>query len=212
MGKLNNGITGGFSGTVGPAVGASWKGIPVIRSRPPRKRGKSSEAQLRQMSKLQLMTSFISPIKDLLNNTYTCVTVQMSCFNKALSYNMRNAITGEYPEFRINFPRVALGIGDLLNPEMHAAISDAAGQVTFNWTDNSGEGSARASDHCFIAVYCEQKGQWRTRSVGSQRNAGSYTFNITEFSGLAVQTYIGFLSADAHFVSTSLYTGQVTIL
>jgi hypothetical protein len=212
MGKINSGILGAFSGTVGPAVGSSWKGIGVIRSRPPRKRRRSTEGQLRQMAKLKLMTPFVRPLTDLLNRTYDSTVYRMSCFNKTLSYNMRNAISGEYPDFRINFARVVLGVGDLLNPEKVSAYSPAAGQISITWTDNSGEGSARATDQVFVAIYCDTLDQWITKDPGPQRNAGSYTLEVTAFSGRAVYTYTGFLSADAQFVSTSLYAGLVNIL
>ena len=212
MGKINNGILGAFSGTVGPAVGSSWKGIGVIRSRPPRKRRRSTEGQLRQMAKLKLMTPFVRPLTDLLNRTYVNTVYRMSCFNKTLSYNMRNAISGEYPDFNINFTRVVLGVGDLLNPDKVSAHSTAAGQISITWTDNSGQGSARATDQAFVAVYCEALDQWITDGPGPQRNAGSYTLEVTEFYGKAVYTYIGFLSADAQFVSTSLYAGLVNML
>jgi len=212
MGTIENGIMGAFSGKVGPVVGSSWKGISVIKGRPPGKRGRSSEAQLKQMAKLKLMTPFVSPITGLLNKTYENVTFRMSCFNKALSYNMRNAVTGDYPAFRINYPRVVLGVGDLLNPENVSARSDAEGQISINWKDNSGEGSARATDQAFVAVFCEVLGQWTTSTRGPQRNAGSYTLDVAVFSGKAVQTYIGFLAADAQFVSTSVYAGEVNIL
>ena len=52
MGTFKNGILGGFSGTLGPAVGSSWKGINVIRSRPTRKRYRTSEEKTRQNNKM----------------------------------------------------------------------------------------------------------------------------------------------------------------
>jgi hypothetical protein len=212
MGKLTNGILGGFRGKVGPVVGTQWKGIEVIRSRPPGKRHKSSEDQLKQQAKMTLMTSFISPLSTLLNSTYQSVTVQMSCFNRALSYNMRNAVSGDYPEFKINYPYVVLGVGDLRNVESPNISSDSEGKLTFSWRDNSNEGSARATDQSFAAVYCEQLKKWDAWNQGPQRNAGSYTLDVSAFSGKAVHTYIGFLSADARFVTTSLYAGLINIL
>jgi len=213
MGKLSNGILGGFSGRVGPVVGSRWKDLDVIRSRPPGKRRKSSPDQLKQMAKMSLMTSFVSPLSDLLNKTYNQATVRtMSSFNKALSYNMRNVVSGDYPAFTINYARVVLGIGDLLNVEMAKISSDSKGKLTFIWTDNSNEGSAKAKDQFFAAVYCEGLVEWVTADNATQRNAGSYTLDVTAFSGKAVQTYIGFLSEDAKFVSTSLYTGSINIL
>jgi Family of unknown function (DUF6266) len=212
MGKISNGILGGFSGTLGPAVGSSWKGIQVIRSRPPRKRGKSSPGQLAQMAKMSVISGFLQPLTGLLNKTYNGVTVRMSCFNKSLSYNIRNAIAGDYPSFTINYEQVILGRGDLLNVVMPKASSLSKGTISFSWTDNSGVGSARATDRVFVAVYCEASGHWKTSGPDSQRNAGSYTLDVTAFSGKAVHGYIGFLSADSKFVSTSLYTGLVNIL
>lgn len=211
MAKLPNGILGGFIGTLGPAVGTQWKGKQVIRSRPPRKRPKSSEDQLKQQAKVRLVTSFISPLTHFLNGTYQCVTVQTTCFNKAMSYNLRNAISGEFPAFRINFALVALGVGDLLNVEKASLSSESNGRLTFSWKDNSNEGSARASDQFFAALYCEELRKWETGQNGPQRNAGSYTLDVPAFSGKAVHTYIGFLSADAKFVTTSLYTGSINI-
>ena len=167
MAKLKNGWPGGFSGILGPAVGASWKGKAVIRSRPPRKRRKSSELQLRQMAKVKLLIPFVKQITDFLNQVYRCVASDMSCFNKAMSYNLRNAISGEYPDFRINYARVVLGVGDLLNPDTISVYSDSEGRVSFSWTDNSWEGSARATDRAFVAVYCTILNKWITETEGS---------------------------------------------
>ena len=124
---------------------------------------------------------------------------------------MRNAVSGEYPAFTINYPRVTLGIGDLLNVDEPTVHSEIKGELRFEWTDNSGEGSAVSTDRVFAAVYCETLQSWITGYDGPARNAGSYTLDVVAFSGKAVQTYIGFLSADGKFVSTSIYTGMVNI-
>jgi hypothetical protein len=211
MAKLPNGILCGFIGTIGPVVGTQWKGKPVIRSRPPRKRHRSSEDQLRQQAKVRLLTPFISPLTHFLNTTYHNVTVQTSCFNKAMSYNLRNAISGEFPAFKINYALVAMGVGDLLNVEKPTISSESAGRLTFRWKDNSNEGSARATDQSFAALFCEGLQRWETRKEGPLRNAGSYTLDVPAFSGKAVHAYIGFLSADAKFVTTSLYAGSINI-
>jgi hypothetical protein len=126
--------------------------------------------------------------------------------------NLRNAITGEYPDLKVNYPLATLGVGDLLNPKIVSVVSASAGKLTINWSDNSGEGSARATDRAFVAVYCETLNEWATEEEGPQRNAGSYTLDLTAFSGKAVHAYIGFLSAEAQFVSSSLYAGLLDIL
>src|SRR5450432_708762 len=162
MGTIKNGILDGFSGTVGPVVGSSWKDIDVISSRPPRKRRRSTEGQLSQMARMELVSGFVAPLTNLLNKTYGGGLVKMSAFNKALSYNMRNAVDGDYPKFRINFARLILGSGDLLNPELSVTQSAVTGQLSFIWKDNSSVGSARSTDQAFAAVYCPELNQWKT--------------------------------------------------
>jgi hypothetical protein len=213
MGKIGKkGILGGFSGMVGPVVGTSWKGLDVMRSRPPRKRGKSTEGQLKQMARMTLMNKFVKPLTDLLNETYDNGLVQMSGYNKALSLNMRNAVDGEYPSFTINFARVVIGQGDLLNVDYLAATSPSEGVLKISWEDNSNQGSARATDQAFMAVYCADLEEWKTDFGGPFRNAGSYTLDVAAFSGNEVHAYIGFMSSGAKFISTSLYAGKVNIL
>ena len=212
MGKLNKGVLGGFSGRVGPAVGSSWKGMPIIKSRPPRKRGRSSPEQLRGEAKFGLLSSFISPLTDLLNRVYEREDFRMSCFNRAISLNMLNAVSGDFPEFRINYPLVVVGTGNLLNPDSISADSVSAGQLRISWKDNSGVGSARATDQAFAAVYCTEMKRWLTDYAGPGRNTGSYLLDVSAFGGKSVHCYLGFLSAASKFVSTSVYAGEVLIL
>ena len=108
MGTLNEGFLGGFSGTLGTAVGSKWKRKNVIRSRPPRKRGKSSESQIANQVKFRVMNKFLRPITDLLNQTYRKSALgMMSGFNRAFSDNsIRGAVIGEYPAFTIEYSRI----------------------------------------------------------------------------------------------------------
>lgn len=53
MATLSKGILGGFSGKVGPVVGATWRGMDVIRSRPKSSRRTPSERQLEQQLKFK---------------------------------------------------------------------------------------------------------------------------------------------------------------
>jgi hypothetical protein len=60
-------------------------------------------------------------------------------------------------------------------------------------------------------LYCKELKRWGTREKGPQRNAGSYKLDIPAFSGKAVHANIGFLSADAKFVTASLFAGTINI-
>jgi hypothetical protein len=213
MGTFEKGYLGGFSGKVGTAVGSSWKGLNVLRSNPPRKRrGQPTELQLERQAKFSVITSFLQPLTDLLNQTYNkSAAANMSGFNKAFSVN-NEAITGVYPAFAVDYPKVLLSKGVLPSATAPSAASAVAGKLAFTWTDNSGISNALISDLAFVAVYNEELKHWIYVQKAATRNAGTYTLDVTPFSGKPVQTYIGFMSADRKKVSSSLYTGQVNIL
>ena len=63
MGKLNMGILGGFSGTVGTVVGSTnKKGDDIIRVKTKRTRTSNTEGQVNQRTKFRLVTGFMQEL------------------------------------------------------------------------------------------------------------------------------------------------------
>ena len=212
MGKFYNGINGPFTGRVGTAVGTRWKGIPVLRSRPQKRTGGFSEAELRQQAKFRIMSKFLKTATPFLELTFRQAAVQMSGFNKAFSYNVKNAITGEYPDLKIDFPMVMVGRGDLPNVVSPLVRALPESKLEFSWTDNSGTGKALATDKVVVAAFCEVLDHWIYDYSGSGRSTGTYVLDVSAFSGKAVQTWLGFISANGKFVANTLFTGAVNVL
>ena len=211
MGKLLNGINGPFSGKVGTVVGTTWRGIPVIRSKPTPRKGGFSPLELQQQAKFSLMNKFLRPLNALLSETFKPVAVQMTGFNKAFSFNVKNAITGLHPGLAVDYPMVLLGRGDLPNAASPTAASSLEGKLDFTWTDNSGKGKTLATDKAFVAAYNEELNKWKFSLDAAVRSAGSCSLDATEFKGKGAHTYIGFISADGKDVTDSLYTGLVNL-
>ncbi len=213
MGTFEQGYMGPFRGKLGTAVGSRWKGLYVLRSRPPRKRtGPASESQLEVQAKFLLMTKFLRPLTDLLNQTFKKSAVNMSGANKAFAEN-KKAVTGVYPDFTVDYAKVVLSTGNFDNAGGPAAKSAEAGKLVFTWTDNSkANRKTLISDLAFVAAYSEELNSWIYEPKAATRNAGTFTLDVAEFSGKPVQTYIGFMSADGKKVSTSLFTGAVNVL
>ena len=128
-----------------------------------------------------------------------------------LSENIRNAITGVYPALTIDYSKVVLSKGVVQNVNAVTAASTVAGKLSFTWTDNS-SGRTLPTDTAFVAAYNADLNRWIYSEQAAPRNAGTYSLDVTAFSGKAVQTYIGFVSADGQTVSNSLFTGQVNVL
>ena len=212
MAIVPQGITGPFIGKVGPVVGYISRGKAIMRGRPDlSKSRKPSVLQLQQHSKFSLMNKFLGPIIPFLNETKKTVDIDLTGYNKAFSYNVKNAIAGVYPDLMIEFSMVLLSRGDLPNIKSIQAESRTSGQIEFHWTDNNGTGLARSNDKAFVAVHCKELNDWIYGLDLAERSAGSHIFDVVKFSGHQVQAYIGFLSASGSDVSDSLYVGSVEV-
>ena len=213
MGTFKTGILGGFNGKVGPVVGSTWKGISTMRANPKGRRSSFSPAQLEQQARFALMITFLQPLSNLMNLTYKKAAIRMSGFNKVFSENVKNAIAGIYPAFTIDYPKVVLSRGVVPNVNSPVAASTVAGKLVFTWTDNTGSADlALSSDIVFVAAYNEAMNQWNYLSSAAARNAGTFTLDLTQFSGKPVHTYIGIISADRNRTGPSIYTGLVNVL
>lgn len=63
MARIGKGVLGGFQGTVGNVVGASWRDIDYIRIRPRRLKREPSEKQILQRHKFRVGLDFMKMVK-----------------------------------------------------------------------------------------------------------------------------------------------------
>jgi hypothetical protein len=211
MGTFSKGILGGFSGKVGSVIGSTWKGIDYMRSKPGARTGTFSVAQQEQQARFAVAIRFVSTMSGLLMTSFRDYAIRKTGINSAFSWTIKNAITGIFPAYSIDFSAVLVSRGDLPNALAPSALAAANSQITYAWTDNSGAGTAKASDKAILVVFCPAMNLCIYTTVGADRNAVTDTLDVSTFSGQVVETYIGFISADGRNVATSLYTGQLTV-
>jgi Family of unknown function (DUF6266) len=211
MGTINKGILGGFSGKVGNVVGGTWKGIDYMRSKTSRRNFKPTQPQLEQQLKFALVVRFVQTFTSLAEISFGDFAVRKTGFNSAVSYTLKNAVTGAYPQYSIQYADALVSRGDLPNVLAPAVTSGANSLVSFSWTDNSGVGIARATDKALLVAYCPAFNQCIYTTGSAARNAITDSLNLAAFSGQQVQTWIGFISENGQNVASSLYTGLVTV-
>lgn len=117
MAKIDEGILGPFSGKVGDVIGSSWHGIPYIKSRPAVFHDAKSPAQLAQRMRMQVAHQFVKSIKNVITIGYRYVAGEQIPYNKAVSYIVKNAIVGEYPDMGIAPNMVMVSQGNLVGAE-----------------------------------------------------------------------------------------------
>ncbi|WP_416865920.1 MAG: DUF6266 family protein [Imperialibacter sp.] len=212
MGKISQGVLGGFSGKVGNVVGGTWKGIDYMRIKPANVTNPRTEGQVDQRSKFSTVLRFLQPMTDFLRVGFKQYANKMTQFNAAMSYNLNNAITGAYPNFMVDYASALVSRGNLTGVANGAASSPSAGNVEVTWTDNSGSGSALATDKALIALLNTTRGEAVFTTAGPARSVGTATIPVpSEYSGEDVEVFLGFVSEDGTKVANSSYLGSVTV-
>ena len=64
MGKIKQGILGGFKGKVGTVIGSSWNGISYMKGRPQSVRNPRTDAQVQQRNYFKELQGLVSQLSD----------------------------------------------------------------------------------------------------------------------------------------------------
>lgn len=204
MGKISQGILGGFSGKVGSVVGANWKGINYMRSKAVSVSNPRTEGQVRQRTKFSVTLNFLQPITDFLRVGYKMYAIKKTAFNAAMSYFINNAITGESPDFTIDPAKVLVSRGPL-TPALNPSAIIQPGEVTVSWEDNSNSGSATSADKALVVVYNVSKMEAVYTTSGATRSEQSQAITIpNDWDNDMLSVHLGFISEDGMKVSNSV--------
>ena len=210
MGTFFKGPFGGFSGTIGPLVGCSWKNLNVMRSQPGPRKGDPTPAQADQQARFSLASGFLNRVKKLLAVTMP-EKGNMSGYNVALQNTLTDAITGTSNAFSIDYAKVLLSLGDLPNAPGASIASGAAGKITWSWPPNGGTSGEVPTDVSILVAYSEDLNRSAFTLAGPARSTGTGTLTIPAFSGKTVQTWLAFISADGLEIAESFFTGQLAV-
>ncbi len=210
MGKYEVGVLGNFKGKIGTVVGAKWKDIEYMRHKGRKSTKPRTAAQLEQQAKFACVTKFVNRIADLLMACYSD-TGKQTAINHAFADIYATAIIGNYPAYGLDYSKVGICDGTLHNANSLTAGVAGGGNVKFTWIDNSNGPKANPTDRAVLAVYCPEIDQAIYTLQGAERRAGADSLNVMNFTGKVVETWIAFMSANGQLVSSSFYTGQLTV-
>ena len=205
----SNSIFGRISGKVGDRIYSSWNGIPYVRAKAVKVNNPKTEAQVEQRAKFAAVIKFLQPLTAFLRIGFKRKNPTMSPFNAAMSYNFKNALTGTYPDYCIDYSQVRVSQGNLpgaINPQVRLTT---AGEIEFTWEDNR---NAMADDRVLLVVYNPAKQQVSTIDGGNTRMEKSQMITLpSTFSGDEVHCYIGFQNYRQTISSDSQFIGKIQI-
>ena len=206
MGTQGNNIFGPFSGKVGPLVGASWRGIPVLRTAPKKSTKKPSKAQLLQRSKFSTLMAFLHPIKPFLAVRFGKMEGSKAPFDLALSYHLKEAIIVQGDALQIFYPKVCISKGHLRGVDGASASVHSRKLLTVQWRDNSDQSFASPGDMLTVALYVPSVAQFYFFENIALRQDTSVELTLSDTTvGVEVHCWATFVTFTGSRAATSCY-------
>lgn len=186
MGRILQGILGGFSGKVGPVVGASWKGIEYMRAYVIPANPKS-DAQVVQRAKFTAIVALARDVlSSLLNIYWDPFLSSMSGFNRFIQVNI-GTLNGSN-ELSIT-SKMALGtLEDVALIAGTYATGD--GETIVTW-DETTSGNGALTDSVGLVVYDPDGADLQVFTPAITRDDESIT--VTAKTGLTATDVIVYL-------------------
>ena len=204
MGTIKQGILGGFSGKVGTVVGGTWKTVHYMRALATNYNDPHTEKQLCQRGKFGIALNFLKTITPFVRVGYRGYAQDMSAYNAAMSYIMKNAMTGCGDSVAIDYKKVLVSHGSLM-PVFNAEASVSSDKISFTWVDNSDTGDAEAADLSMLLAYNKDKGEAVYNVASAHRSAAKAELAIPSgWKDDSLAVYLGFCSPNSRNVSNSI--------
>lgn len=211
MAKFLNGAIGTFSGKVGSIIGSSWRSIHYMRGLPKKRTKPFTEAQLAQQQRFALMGSFLLPLKGLFEIGLANVDDgEATLFNQAMGFNLR-AVTGDYPEFTIDYSKVTFSRGALLKPR-GVSLTAAVQAVTVAWRPSVTPFDGNGDDSVYVLLYDRELEVFYTTDEVIQRSVGEAIIPLDDDTvGHDAEVWLFCVSRDGKQISKTVYAGSIVL-
>jgi hypothetical protein len=213
MGTIRNGGNGAFSGKAGSFIGSSWrkinyiKGIPKLSSKP------KSQKQLDQQARFALAVRFLLPVKRQLYIGFAKVKQgRATSYNTALQQILNKAITGVYPDFEIDYPKVSFSHGSLSAPAGVNIVPGPA-ELTLSWDSQVIVTNGHTDDQLTVLVYDAESNTYVMGPPNISRSSEEVTVALpANWLGRTVHIYMYYISRETGELSGTFYAGSETVV
>ncbi len=195
MGKIKQGILGGFKGKVGTVIGASWNGIAYMRGLAQSHKNPKTAAQLKQRA-------FFKEVQDLVGQ----LSDEQLAFlypNSVKGMSRRNLLTKQLSDYPIETEEgkhadladiISLGNAPTADlPDVSIVASRSA--VTISWNADTAWRSQHADEYPTICVFnVTQKKIFLVHSTVTVGASGSQSFSVeSDAFGIGSSEFNGFM-------------------
>ncbi|WP_316818979.1 DUF6266 family protein [Pedobacter nyackensis] len=210
MAKIRKGILGPVSGKIGPVVGATWKGIPYIRTKPKKKKNKKrSPAQIAAQEKLKLMNNILVPFHAYITVGFAHEAEEQTEISAAFSANYHTMISGTYPTLEADYSKLQLSVGNLpMINDIHMELQSLE-TLKLTWKDDFAKNTA-FDDQLMLVVYSRELDMTFGFTGGVNRSQKQCLVQIVEpFVGKTLDVYLSMTSFNRKAIANSVYLGKI---
>jgi len=219
MAKVEAGQIGNFNGKIGQVVLAKWRDVLVGRKVPVKSKKEGSGEQLDQRSKFALVTGFFKGLSGIINVGYQSQKTGMTPMNAAVKYHLGNAVTGVYPDYKLDYSKVLLSNANLIGevdggfaPKL-VPITQSGVTVSWQMRGTSMNEDTSPDDLLNVLLYSVAKKRYVSFKQCAKRSELTVDLELPFFfNGDLCHGYMFFTSPNGKSVSLSEYLGQFTVL
>ena len=172
MGKIKQGILGGFSGQVGTVVGSSWKGIAYMRGKAQHVKNPRTAGQIYHRDAIKAVTMALRPITSTLRLTFAEYAKKMSAFNKAVSLNYKEALVNQDGTPVVDYSKLILSQGTL-RPFDYLKINDMSQNGNYYLYPKNNDNSSVRYKGLIFFIYDLYNDSWFTKTYEYSFTTGS---------------------------------------
>lgn len=217
MARIKENIFGGVSGRIGNVVSCKRYGKYYLRSLPAEVNHPDTEKQLSQRMRFALIQELQQSIIKFLRVGFGAWSEGRSAYNAAMSHNLKNAVTGEYPNMHIDFPKVQVSKGTLAPAEFVAVQQNASGSIIITWQNSQSARNSHPTDRALVLLLATEPYTSVTLFLNDLRMNEQVTIPQPDaLRNRTIHVYLSFIAEgiftgnmQQQHISDSVYCGEV---
>jgi hypothetical protein len=214
MARVKSGAAGEFKGTFKDAVLAKWNGLLISKSLPDKSSKPAVLSQLMQRAQFGLMTSFIGKIGDTIELGFKNTKGALTAYNAALKKNLFIAVTGVYPDYKVDYAKFQFSDGNGMQIDGPSEIAHTAvvnKRTTISWAAEEAIRPGTLGTDVLRVIFYNETGKFSMiHAVAAERSKLTATVRLPfEDAADVVYGWAMFVSADGKLLSRSVYLGKI---
>lgn len=212
MAEFNSLTFGTISGRHGSAVATTTKNGKSILRVFRKSTDAKTDKQVAHRNKFSFTVAALSPMRDI----FDCSYKNKGGYNFGFASAMKSAITGEAPNFELDYSNLCFSEGGLKPAKGLVMLKSATDTVKVSWNISNFlenvKGGAHPNEGVNVILYCEEEKKSMFFENVTERGVGEAEMKCPDYwTGGKVHCWLYFSRPDGSMNSLSAYAGNVVL-